>query len=244
MVTLISRIRFLPITIFAATLMLTVKIGSIWEGFENVLVGTISVAGAKAQQSEPAAPPGLEPVRPGLEPVRPADPKAEAGAEKADAALSSTTASRLLTNDPTLLTQAEIDLLQQLAERREVLDARERELESRTGLLKAAETRIDRKIVELKELQGTIEGLLKQHGTEQDVQMSSLVKIYETMKPKDAARIFQELEMVTLLRVAERMNERRLAPIMAEMDPEKAKQMTVELTRARQLPLPGGEFGG
>jgi len=61
------------------------------------------------------------------------------------------------------------------------------------------------------------------------------------MKPRDAARIFEELDMDTLLLVAERMKERKLAPLMAQMNPEKAKEMTVELARLRQLPRNGEE---
>jgi flagellar motility protein MotE (MotC chaperone) len=64
------------------------------------------------------------------------------------------------------------------------------------------------------------------------------------MKPKDAARIFEQLELDTLLSVAERMKERRLAPVMAQMNPEKAKEMTVQLSKLRNLPGPAGDSGG
>ena len=47
-----SKIRFLPLTIFAATLMLTVKIGDIWEGFDGLINGTIQVSEAIAQPTE------------------------------------------------------------------------------------------------------------------------------------------------------------------------------------------------
>lgn len=63
--------------------------------------------------------------------------------------------------------------------------------------------------------------------------------IYENMKPKDAGRIFEELEMNVLLEVAEKMNNRRLAPILAKMDPKKARDVTEELFRLRSLPKPG-----
>ena len=56
------------------------------------------------------------------------------------------------------------------------------------------------------------------------------------MKPKDAAKIFEELEMTTLLEVAERMKERKLAPVMAKMNPERAREITVELRDLRELP--------
>ncbi|MCK5575940.1 MAG: hypothetical protein KAI28_08985, partial [Sphingomonadales bacterium] len=147
-------------------------------------------------------------------------------------------AARMLADDPTLLTQSEIDLLQKLAERRVEIDARGREMENREALLAAAESRIDRKITEFKALQATIENLVKTYDDQQGTKLQSLVKIYENMKPKDAARIFEELEMGVLLKVAERMKERSLAPIMAKMNPQRAREVTVELDQLRKLPEP------
>ena len=233
-----SRIRFLPLTIFAATLMLTVKIGDIWDGFDGHINGTIQVSEAIAQPAEEDAKPAAKDGQPAA---------GEKTAEQAvPAALKDEPQgqiSKLITNDPTLLTPAEIDLLQQLAERRQVLESREQEFELRTGLLAAAESRIDKKVEELKVLRETISGLIKTFDAQQDAKLLSLVKIYENMKPKEAAKIFEELEMDTLLEVAERMKERKLAPIMAKMHPEKARDMTVELSRLRELPLETGPTG-
>jgi len=234
-----SRIKFLPLTIFAATLMLTVKIGDIWDGFDGHINGTIQVSEAIAQPAEEDAKPAAKDGQPAA---------GEKTAEQAvPAALKDEPQgpiSKLITNDPTLLTPAEIDLLQQLAERRQVLESREQEFEIRTGLLAAAESRIDKKVEELKVLRETISGLIKTFDAQQDAKLLSLVKIYENMKPKEAARIFEALEMDTLLEVAERMKERKLAPIMAKMHPEKARDMTVELSRLRQLPPVGQQAGG
>ena len=234
-----SRIRFLPLTIFAATLMLTVKIGDIWDGFDGHINGTIQVSEAIAQPAEEDAKPAAKDGQPAA---------GEKTAEQAvPAALKDEPQgqiSKLITNDPTLLTPAEIDLLQQLAERRQVLESREQEFELRTGLLAAAESRIDKKVEELKVLRETISGLIKTFDAQQDAKLLSLVKIYENMKPKEAAKIFEELQMDTLLEVAERMKERKLAPIMAKMHPEKARDMTVELSRLRQLPTVGQQAGG
>jgi flagellar motility protein MotE (MotC chaperone) len=64
------------------------------------------------------------------------------------------------------------------------------------------------------------------------------------MKPKDAARIFEQLDMETLLLVAEPMKERKLAPIMAQMNPTKAMEITVELARLRQVAPASAPLGG
>lgn len=289
MIRFFSRLRFLPLTIFAASLMLTVKIGHIWEGLDGMLMGAVSVAGAEAQQpgAAPAVPqqqkaaqtplPGV--ATPGNAPAAaasaaktpanaPAAAKAPAGAAPAGSAPAATAAkappagtaapgapsgnaapgapsgnaaaadkpATMQVTDPTLLTQSEIDLLQQLAERRDVIESREREITVREGMMKAAESRIDKKIQEMKVLQATVEKLIAQYNDQQAAKIASLVKIYENMKPKDAARIFEALDMDTLLLVAERMKERSLAPIMANMDPNKARDVTVDLAKRRQLP--------
>ena len=269
MLSFISRFRFLPVTIFAAVLMLSVKLGSIAGDVDVIVNEFFSVGNAKAQQpaktGAPTSLPGVQPgpaqkptalpgVKPGGKPGGPAQKTAAAGAKGGaaknlpgavpGAALGAGPgpgaeppgAATLLSKDPTLLTQAEIDLLQQLAERREQIEARARELDLREGLLKAAEDRIGKKIQDMKALQVTISSLIKKHNTQQDAKLNSLVKIYQNMKPKDAARIFEELELDTLLMVAERMRERKLAAIMAKMNPVKAREVTIELAKLRKLP--------
>lgn len=225
---LFAKFRFLPVTIFVAVLMLTVRIGNIWDSVDGgpndqmTVAGTFSVSDALAQEQKP-------------------EENQESGQLEEDA---SESAAAFLTSDPTLLTQTEIDLLQQLAERRQYLEIRESEIETREGLLLAAEARIEKKIDELKLFQETIEKLVKTYDTQQGEKIRSLVKIYENMKPKNAARIFEELEMDTLLLVAEGMKERKLAPIMAKMNPVRATEITVELSRLRNLPNETMKAGG
>jgi len=236
---LLKKLRVLPTTIFVAGLLFTVKVSDILNGLESSL-DALAVAKVQAQQPPPPPPPedqggenngadGDGPPPEGGEEDQSADREEEDEEDPRD--------------DPTLFTQTEIDLLQQLANRREEIDARAEEITLREGLLKAAETRIDKKIQEIKRLETTIQKLIKTHDDQEEAKMQSLVKIYENMKPKDAAQIFEELDIDTLLMVAERMKERKLAPVMAQMRPEKAKDMTVELTKIRNLPLPGTDSG-
>ncbi len=229
--------------IFAAVLMLSVRIGNIWDGVDGALTsrssvgGSISVASALAQSTEiPADSEAVDQAE--VDQVTADEDQVKADEDDAEAV------SRLVTNDPTLLTQAEIDLLQRLADRRELLETQEKEMKMRDGLLQAAEERIDKKIDELKNFQNTIKKLIKNHTDQQVAKIKSLVKIYENMKPKDAARIFQELDMDTLLLVSEGMKERKLAPIMAKMNPLRATEITIELSRLRNLPDATDNSGG
>ena len=165
--------------------------------------------------------------------------KAESGDGKADEAAEGKSAETDKTDgfpeDPTLFTQAEIDLLQRLADRRIELETWRKDIEMRERLLKATEKRLDKKVAELNVIQQTIKGLLKQYDKEQEAKLKSLVKIYESMKPKNAAVIFGELDMPILLDVVERMREARAAKILAKMSPKKVKRVTTELALRRNM---------
>ncbi len=131
--------------------------------------------------------------------------------------------------DPFSMTDEEIDLLQALAERRRELDLRAHDLEQREILLRAVEQRIEEKV-------GGLKALLKQQEQQTDDQYTSLVKIYESMKPKDAARIFEKMDLAVLMPVVERMKERKTAPILAKMNPVKATAIITQLAQRRKAP--------
>ncbi len=142
--------------------------------------------------------------------------------------------------EPQLFTRAEVDMLQNLQTRREQLDARANEIKLQEDLLKVTEKRIEEKILELKKIEATIQELLKKHDEQEERKIRRLVKMYETMKPKDAARIFEKLDMNILIPVVERMSERRMAPIMAAMQSDAAKKLTTTLSTRKKLPKTGG----
>ena len=58
--------------------------------------------------------------------------------------------------------------------------------------------------------------------------------MYETMKPRDAAKIFDRLDVSVLLEVASQINPRNMSEILAQMSPERAEQLTVELANRAQ----------
>jgi len=240
---IVSKIRLLPVTIFAAALILTVKASDIFDGLK--LADSpfhLSRASAQDQKSEEEKEPtGKDEKAQPTQKQETEEPKAKKGKPE-DQASDEEKDEDNPDNDPTLFSEEEIDLLQKLSDRRAEIEGVSQQLNLREGLLKAAELRIEKRIAELKQLETTIQGLIKSHDDQQDAKMQSLVKIYEAMKPKDAARIMEQLDMNTLLIVAERMKERRLAPVMAQMNPEKAKDVTVELSKLRDLPLPGTVF--
>ena len=213
-----GRVRALPFAIFVLGAMLSIKLGTVWQGVE-LAIAAPSLAETKPSGSTEKSAPG----------------KAEAPAKPQPTPAPVVTPSNLGTSAPAL-TEEEIVVLQKLSARRDELDKREHEIELRENLLAAAEKRLDAKLAELKKVQGTVSGLLQQHDDEEETKLKQLVKMYEIMKPKEAAAIFEKLEMPVLLNVVDRMREQKSGPIIAKMDPVKAEKLTAALADRRALP--------
>ena len=136
----------------------------------------------------------------------------------------------------------QMDLFKDLAQRRKDLDAREREMLVREALLKAAQQEMEQKFKELTSLRAEIEELLVEQSEEEKQRIASLVKIYEGMKAKDAARIFNTLDLDVLLQVVTQMSERKSAPIIAAMNVDRARTVTIMLAERKQLPKTTEDF--
>lgn len=130
----------------------------------------------------------------------------------------------------------EIALMRELSKRRADLAARGKELDAREALVSVAEKRVEEKIKEMETLRAQVQALLGQANAAQQAQLDNLVKIYETMKPKEAARIFETMDLPILLGVVQKMKPARTAAVLSEMNPQKAKDITVALTKQDQLP--------
>ncbi len=132
-------------------------------------------------------------------------------------------------------TAVEVELLQSLSKRREELERWENNIQIKEAALGATQKRIDDKIKQIEAMKKQVAVLLAQYNDKEDAKINSLVKIYENMKPAEAARIFDEIEMPILLMVINAMAEKKAAPILAAMNPKKAKQLTVELANERKI---------
>ncbi|GAB4517292.1 MAG: hypothetical protein Tsb0010_01360 [Parvularculaceae bacterium] len=206
-----DRAKLLPAAAIAMALLFGLKVVSLWTG----LSATLS-AQAVAQES-----PGAETAAAGAEPETAAE-SAPVGEEAQPE-----------------YTATERAVLETLSDRRASLDARERELDTREKLLVAAEARVDERIGELKAIEARISTLLRQRDEAEEAQIRSLVKVYERMKPADAARIFESLDKQILLDVASLMKEQALGGVLAQMQPQAAQELTERLATRLALPEPG-----
>ena len=127
------------------------------------------------------------------------------------------------------MTAGERAVLESLQQRRQELETRSRELEVRDSLLRAAEKRIEQRLQELKELEARVNGADKKKDEEESAKFKSLVSMYENMKAKDAAKIFDRLDLRILVEVVNAMNARRMSDILGLMTPEAAERLTIEI---------------
>ena len=224
--------RLFPFLIFACFLLLLVKVADFIQGeqifSENLLVGSGHAEGEEKKE-------GGEGKKEGEKKDEKKDKKEK---DKKPAIKVSETAPEKVVKDPEgpQFSASEIEVLQRLRQRREQLDAREKELEVREKVLRLTEAKIDQKLADLNKLKDQVQVILDSYDQKEEIKLQSLVKIYENMKPKEAARIFEQLDLQTLLPVIDKMKEAKVAPVLAQMDPQVAKVVTIELSRMRKLP--------
>ncbi|MDD3029604.1 MAG: hypothetical protein PHS57_04915 [Alphaproteobacteria bacterium] len=214
--TYLSPRIFLVLAVVLGSFAMSVRVVNVWDKVATGAVRFSVPPQAVAKESAPApSPAAVEPVvaAPAPEPNPSAPPPS-------------------LENS----SDAELALLRQLSNRREQLEKRARELDVREALIKVSEQRVEQKISDLATLRKQVQSLINQAEGEQQTQIENLVKIYETMKPDEAARIFETMDMPVLLGVIQRMKPARTALVMAKLAPEKAKEITIALTRRDQLP--------
>ncbi|MEM6852607.1 MAG: hypothetical protein AAF527_12820 [Pseudomonadota bacterium] len=216
-----EQARLFPAMIASLALLFSLKIFGVWTG----------VSAAIAQEAEAETASLTEEESAGAE-----DDDAEAGGEDGPTADAEAEAAQSPEDDMSELSPTELRVLKSLAERRSDLDARERELDTQSKLLQAAELRVAERIDELKQIEMRINQLLQKRDEHELAQIERLVKVYERMKPKEAARIFETLDQDILLDVASRMKEATVAGVMAQMSPQAAQGLTVQLATRTRLP--------
>jgi flagellar motility protein MotE (MotC chaperone) len=179
-------------------------------------------AASTDQTKEPAKP------APPTAPQKPAAPTTSATGASGSAASAPTAK-----DGPPPVSESERVLLQELRQRRLDLDAQAAALKTRESVLVATEQKLSVRLTELQALQKKLEGLDAAQKQKEEAGWRGLVKLYEDMKPKDAATIFNDLSMPVLLQLMDRMKDAKAALVMAAMNTDKAREVTDQLARMR-----------
>jgi len=234
--------RLLPITILALAGLLAVK------SVELVRAATTTAdAATQVSTPAPAAAAGRPPASPGVAPAAGTLPAAGAAPLAGVSAPPAAVKPSVDSSAPPIA-DGERTVLLELRQRRQELDTRDATLVSRESMLVAAEQKLSARVVELQSLQKKLEVLEVLEASRQareDAGWQELVKLYEAMKPRDAAIIFNDLETAVLLQVVDRMKDAKAALVLAAMQPDKARDLTAKLAQMRtRRDDPGGTVGG
>jgi flagellar motility protein MotE (MotC chaperone) len=231
----LGRPRLIPVLIAGIGLLMVVKLG----GSAADLLGPMRkdeapmsaarpsglIGAAQAQAQAPAQPPAQP--QPAAAPPAPSRPAPAPAIATAPAPPPETTCDVQRTD------AAERALLEQLRGRRAEIEAREQAAAEREVLIAASERRLTERVDNLAALQARIEAAEQARSEREEQGWRQMVKLYEGMRPREAAAIFEELEMPVLLQILARMGERKAAPVLGAMRPERARQVTAELARHR-----------
>lgn len=207
--TLKQHFRILPMVIFLAVLMLSVRINNLFDQLKDPYANRVSIAQSHAAAEEKSGKEAAD-----LDKIL----------ETSDQSSSGTAAGAIAPNAN--FTQSEIMILQELAERREALDIRSREIDKKAVQLKVAEQEIDKRLQQLQEYEQKLRKLIKEYNEKERAKINALVKVYSTMKPKDAARIFNTLDLDVTVSLLKEMKPSTSSAILAQMKAEKAKEIT------------------
>ena len=205
MISLIKYIRVLPVIIFLSVLTLSLKVSNLIEAFQSKSLPTLEISELKAAENP--------------------TPEAEAlssALEKAQYNDSSIPEDKTLSN----FTQSEIQILQELAERRESLDLRSKEIDKKALQLMVSEKEIDKRLKQMEEYEQKLKVLIQEYNSKEKEKILSLVKVYASMKPKDAARIFETLDLEVTVALLKEMKPSVSSAILAQITPVKAKAIT------------------
>lgn len=135
---------------------------------------------------------------------------------------------------PEAMPASERALLERLAARRDSLKQRGEALDLREQLLGTAERKLEAGVETLKQGEEKSEGGANPRAEAEKAALKNIVTMYETMKPKDAARVFDRLTLEVLVPIVLAMNPRKMAEVLALMQSEPAEKLTVALAnRAR-----------
>lgn len=208
MLKLPHNIRILPVIIFLSVLMLTMRINNMIDSIHDYQLPHFGIGELRADEV--------------------ATPEAVALSTALQTSDLQSSNSEAVRKDasPSSFTQSEIQILQELAERREALDLRSSEIDKKAVQLKVSELEIEKRLKQLQEYEQKLKLLVQEYNEKEKAKIASLVKVYANMKPKEAARIFETLDLEVTVALLKEMKPTSSSAILAQITPAKAKAIT------------------
>lgn len=127
----------------------------------------------------------------------------------------------------------------ELSENRQTAKERERALDLREQAIRASEKRLKDSLQNQQQRPKADDAAATRAGAKADKEaeeaetLDQLARIYQSMKPKQAAVVFEQLDIDVQIAVARKMRERSTAQILAAMTPAGAARLSMALAGKR-----------
>lgn len=120
-------------------------------------------------------------------------------------------------------------LLAALKERETRLAERETKVAEQSKTIEVARAAIDEKVAALEAAEAKLAATIAQADKASEKDVSKLVAVYESMKPKDAAKLFAEMDPEFAAGFLAQMQPAAAAAVLSGLDPQKAYTISVVL---------------
>lgn len=135
------------------------------------------------------------------------------------------------------VTTADVPLLTSLKERQarlEGLEVKERQLVEREEGIRLVQQQIEAQLAALTTLRQEIEALLTEKEAFEEQRFEHLVKVYEGMRPAEAAALVERLTEDTAVRLFFRMKDKKVGKILEAVRPDVAARLSERLAAMQQ----------
>ena len=136
------------------------------------------------------------------------------------------------------LSKGDIPLLQSLQERQARLEAGEQQLQQRQHELQLLQQQLEERLTTLHSIRQEIAALIAERDSFEEKRFAHLVKVYEGMKPAEAASLVERLRPETAVKLFYRMKGRKVSQILEFVKPDVAAGLSERLAVFQQLAQP------
>ena len=133
------------------------------------------------------------------------------------------------------LSPEDFQVVQSLVSDRNHLQEKEEKLTLQNAQLQAFGKLLQGKVLQLKKLQMKLKSQIANLETHHQKDVQDLAKMFEGMKPQEAAKIFLVLDVQSALRLMRQMKHGKASAILTSLPPEQAAQLTVALVQSTSL---------
>ena len=123
-----------------------------------------------------------------------------------------------------------------IEDERKLISVKKDELDQAQSKLELAEARVQVELKNLSELRDEIKSLIQKTEDLYTSDVDRLVTLYKNMKPKDAARLLNDIDPEVAVMVLGTMPERNAAPIFAKMDIIRAQAISKIILERSKMP--------